>query len=125
MSSRARHLGVAGVVVEGRIRDLNELRAANFIAFSSGTSTLGAAPYSRVSTLNQPITLAADSPWPVTVHPGDVIVGDVDGVVRIPADKIDQVLALCKTNSEMDGKCMADIEQGVTIREAFAKHRGK
>ncbi|KND00652.1 bifunctional 4-hydroxy-4-methyl-2-oxoglutarate aldolase/oxaloacetate decarboxylase [Spizellomyces punctatus DAOM BR117] len=125
MSARASQLGCVGVVVEGRIRDLREHWGLNFPVFSSGTSTLGASPYVRVTSVGEPITLGTECGWPVVVRNGDMIVADIDGVVRVPLDRVEEVVQVAQKGVETDAKCMKDLLNGRSIVDAFAEHRGK
>lgn len=123
MSTRAKILDVAGVVIEGNCRDLNEIRDIGVPVFASGTSTLGAGMFVKVSSVNEPITIARESQWPVTVNPGDIIVADRDGCVCVPLDKAEEVAKLCEKMSEIDSKCILDIQNGFGIKETFHKYR--
>ncbi|KAJ3094141.1 hypothetical protein HDU97_008455 [Phlyctochytrium planicorne] len=126
MTARAKMLGSVGVIVDGRVRDVNELREAGFPVFATrGTSVLGAAGYVRPVRVGEPVVLCRDSAWPVLVNPGDFVVADVDGAVRVPAGKVEEVVRLAKEIREVDAKCLADINLGATIVEAFKTHRGK
>ncbi|KAI9090058.1 RraA-like protein [Phlyctochytrium arcticum] len=125
MSARAETIGCQAVVVEGRIRDLNEHRYLGFPVFSSGISVLGASPFARVSRVGQPVVLGASCGWPVLVNNGDMIVADGNGVVRVPIDAVDQVVQLARESKRIDDKCMADLRDGWPIAETFAKHRQK
>jgi regulator of RNase E activity RraA len=75
----------------------------------------------RPSELNVPVTMSG---CPVTVHPGDIIVGDQDGVVCVPQNLIDQVVASCDKYVAIDNQCMEDISKGKGVQETFAKYRG-
>lgn len=110
--------------------------------FARGHSVLGQAPFTRPSELNVPLTIAdptlnpAPAPAageaaadpcfpPATVHPGDYVLADVDGVVVVPPSLVDQVLALARKGREVDARVAADLKQGVSVAEAFKRHRGK
>ncbi|KAJ3378243.1 hypothetical protein HDU92_007562 [Lobulomyces angularis] len=123
LGTRAKKIGVKGVVIEGRLRDLKELWDMEFPAFATGNSTMGAAPFSRVSTVGEPITLAADTIAPVVVKEGDIIVGDIDGVVRIPKDKLDKVLKILQFLTLQDEKVLQHILKGETLKNSFEKFR--
>ncbi|WFC96987.1 hypothetical protein MBRA1_003653 [Malassezia brasiliensis] len=129
MTARAQHLGVQGVVLDGRCRDLQEHRASQFPVFARGHSVLGQSPFTRPSRLQVPLEIAdptAGGAFPaVTVHPGDILVADVDGVVSVPRDLVEQVVALAQQGRDVDGRCMEDLRAGAGIRETFARHRGK
>lgn len=93
--------------------------------FAKGQSTMGAAPFCKVGSVGEPIVLADSTPWPVIVKTGDIIVADRDGVVRVPIEHVDQIVEYCSKRVEVDAKCMQDIQDGASIVETFAKHRGK
>lgn len=59
------------------------------------------------------------------VSPGDVAFSDsVNGVVVIPRDKVDAVLELLPQLTSADEKVKRDVQEGVSVREAFRRHRG-
>lgn len=135
MTARAQSLGVQGVVIDGRCRDLGEHRESEFPVFARGHSILGQSPFTRPSELQVPLEIvdptvprgANGAPlFPAaTVHPGDVLLADADGVVSVPADLAAQVVELATEGRRVDGLCMADLRAGKGIKETFALHRGK
>lgn len=133
MTAGANRRGAQGVVISGRCRDLAEHRSANFSVFARGHSTLGQSPFTRPSAVNIPVTIAPEGVVPgaegafppATVNPGDVVVADEDGVVFVTPDLVTDVLRLAERGREIDAKCMADIQAGVGVQEAFRRHRGK
>lgn len=57
--------------------------------------------------------------------PGDLAVHDpTNGVVIIPQDKVDQVLELLPKLTGADDEAKADVAEGVSVKEAFKRHRG-
>ncbi|KAF8313461.1 RraA-like protein [Clavulina sp. PMI_390] len=129
MAAGAQNRGVLGAIIDGRCRDLAELRSIGLPVFARGQSTLGQGTFTRPSRLNVPITIkpiANDEQtlFPaVTVKPEDIIVADLDGVVCIPRDMAAEVAKRCQRSKEIDDKCMADIRAGKGIKETFAKWR--
>jgi len=87
VSKKARHRGVAGFVVDGVIRDLPEIKAlGDFPVFARDVTPIG--PMHRgPGEINYPIACGG-----VVVNPGDVIVGDLNGVVVVPAEFADNLL---------------------------------
>jgi 4-hydroxy-4-methyl-2-oxoglutarate aldolase len=83
----AQTLGIGGLVVDGVIRDIVGVKALNFPVFSRGT-TVAASGKAGVGEVNVPISCGG-----VSVKPGDIIVGDADGVVVIPQAKEQRILA--------------------------------
>ncbi|EUC64392.1 ribonuclease E inhibitor RraA dimethylmenaquinone methyltransferase, putative [Rhizoctonia solani AG-3 Rhs1AP] len=132
MTAGAQFRGVHGVVIDGRIRDLIEHRAAGFPVFARGHSTLGQSPFTRPSELNVPVTILPRPDFEgafentfsaVEVHPGDIIVADIDGVVCIPPELLASVIDSCRYSKQVDEKCMIDIQQGRSIQETFQDWR--
>lgn len=87
ISTKARHRGIAGVVVDGLIRDLPEIRAlGDFPVFARGVTPIG--PLHRgPGEINHPVSIGG-----IVVNPGDVIVGDLNGVVVAPRDNAQALL---------------------------------
>ena len=81
VSAKARHRGVMGFVVDGLIRDLPGIRGlGDFPVFARGVTPIG--PLHRgPGEINHPISAGG-----IVVHPGDVIVGDLNGVVVVPRE---------------------------------------
>lgn len=59
------------------------------------------------------------------MNPGDVVVGDEDGVVVVPVGMVDKVIEVAEEGEKVDERCRADILEGKGVKETFAKHRGK
>ncbi len=59
----------------------------------------------------------------VVIRPGDVLFGDVDGVVRIPAQYLDQVYEKAEMIVNQDAKCMRALQDGMSLKDAFAAFR--
>jgi regulator of RNase E activity RraA len=92
MSIRAKTLGAAGVVIDGQFRDLAEHQELGISLFA-----LGSGSFTRSSELNIPVTYSsAEGGEAVVVRPGDFIVGDADGVVAVPVEKIERCVELCQ-----------------------------
>jgi 4-hydroxy-4-methyl-2-oxoglutarate aldolase len=79
-----RALGCRGVITNGGVRDLPEMEALGFHAFSSLLSVSHA--YVRVVEVGVPVRVGG-----FTVHPGDLLHGDCHGVVLVPAEIASQV----------------------------------
>ncbi|KAF7720925.1 hypothetical protein EC973_005771 [Apophysomyces ossiformis] len=120
MSARAMAKNVQGVVIDGRVRDLNEQRSMGFPIFARQHSTLPQSTFVRPSELQVPVTLET-----ITVNPGDIMVADLDGVICVPQELIHDVITSCEKYTAIDNQCMEALKQGHGIKETFAKYRGK
>ncbi len=86
--ANAAHLrGIAGVVVDGPVRDIDEYRCIGFPVFSRATTTRTARGRLREAAVDGPVTVGD-----VTVHPGDFVIADGSGVVFVAADRLDEIL---------------------------------
>ncbi|WOP16877.1 RraA family protein [Ottowia sp. SB7-C50] len=88
MLSACKKLGLAGVVVDGAIRDRLELLELGFPVFSAGFNPAGPTKFVP-GRINHPISVGG-----AVVNPGDLVVGDADGVVVIERAKAPAMLAL-------------------------------
>ena len=110
MMSRARQRGVAGIVIWGAIRDSAEIAAGTYPVYASGVTHRG--PYKNgPGEINVPINMGG-----MAVNPGDVIVGDADGLVAVPLEMAERVLASAKSILEKETKAMKEIEAGTVDR---------
>ena len=119
MSTRAKNLGAQGVVVDGRVRDVMEHRESGFPVFARSTSILGSKNFTRAARLNVSVQFRGDL-W---VHPGDVLVGDVDGVVVVPQTLVEQVVELCRERSEIDEAMFIGLRRGEKMGALIEKQR--
>ena len=83
----AHRRGIAGFVLDGLVRDIGEVRELGFPVYGRGVIPKPGGK-SATAPLNQPVTCGG-----VTVHAGDVLVADEDGVAVVPAARAGQVLA--------------------------------
>ena len=106
MSSLAEKRGAAGFVIHGAIRDSAEIGARRFPVYACGITHRG--PYKNgPGEINAPIALGG-----MVVHPGDIIVGDADGVVAVPLAHAAEVLALAKAQLARETATLKAIAKG-------------
>ncbi|SNR84705.1 RraA family protein [Actinoplanes regularis] len=86
----AHRRGVAAFVLDGLIRDLGEVRDLGFPVFARGVIPIPGTK-DKLGTHGEPVRCGG-----ITVRPGDVVVADEEGVVVVPADRHDQVLAAAR-----------------------------
>jgi regulator of RNase E activity RraA len=115
MSTRARALGAQGAVVDGFHRDTRGILALGFPVFSAGAYAQDQRLRGRVIDFRCPIEFGNG----VRVRPGDVIVGDVDGVLTIPGEHAADIVRLALEKVEGEKKVQRMIEQGEPTQSVF------
>ena len=99
-----RRLG--GIIIDGAIRDVNRLRTVSIPVYAAGVTPAG--PYKEgPGEINFPVVCGG-----VVVHPGDIIVGDADGVVVIKPQDASSVLEKASAKSRDEQQTLIDIENG-------------
>ncbi len=113
MSQQCVALGVAAVVIDGAVRDSEAIRELGFPMYAAGLNPNG--PTKSVSgRLNHPISIGG-----VTVHPGDLVVGDADGVTVIERAKAAAMLPLASAKVAAETQRIADIKSRKALRPAW------
>lgn len=106
MTAAANQRGLAGIIVDGCIRDFAENRADTLPIYCRGAAPGGPHKGWR-GNINVPIACAG-----VVVNPGDIVAGDDDGIVVIPQSKAEEVLAEAKTRLNAEAEWYRRIAQG-------------
>ncbi|MBP2627511.1 MAG: Dimethylmenaquinone methyltransferase [Firmicutes bacterium] len=100
----ARKKGIAGFIIDGAIRDIGTLKIMDIPIYAAGVTPAG--PYKDgPGEINVPITCGG-----VVVQPGDILVGDEDGIVVINPQDAPELLIKAKAKSEAEYKTMEEIE---------------
>jgi len=98
--------GIAGLVIDGVIRDIEHLRKMDFPVFAKGFSPNGC-DKDGPGTINKTITCGN-----VIVEPGDLIVGDDNGVAVVPKEQIEQVIEEARTIKSKEANRLKQIDKG-------------
>jgi regulator of RNase E activity RraA len=106
----------AGCVTDGLVRDIRQIAQMRFPVFHGGVGPLDSKGRGRVMQIEVPVMCAG-----VLVRPQDVVVGDADGVVVVPREVEEQVLALAleKVNGENDTR--EALRQGESLASVFQR----
>ncbi|MBA2964523.1 MULTISPECIES: RraA family protein [Ramlibacter] len=106
MVATAVKIGVAGVVLNGAVRDAQEIGQGEFPLYAAGVTHRG--PYKDgPGEINVPISIDG-----MVIHPGDLILGDADGLLCVPFDDAEEILAATHRKMDAEKKTLADIAAG-------------
>lgn len=109
----AKKRGAAGMVVDGAIRDIKSISADTFPCFAR--CAIHAGPYKDgPGRINVPISIGG-----MVVNPGDIVVGDEDGVLAFSVDGAEQLLGLVAAQEQREDEILRSIEGGTF--ESFLK----
>lgn len=107
ISMKARHRGIAGFVIDGLLRDLPAiLKLGDFPVFARGVTPIG--PLHRgPGEINFAVSVGG-----IVVHPGDVIVGDLNGVVVVPQEVAGELLARLRERAPAERAYSGSVARG-------------
>src|SRR6266403_2670584 len=117
MSTRARKLGSRGAVLNGYVRDTKAILNMSFPTFAFGSYGQDSAPRYKVVDFRIPIEVGQ-----VRVRPADILVGDIDGVLVVPAEAEEEVFTRALQKVRGEKLVRKAIEAGSSAVEAFAKY---
>jgi len=124
VAARMRKLGAPLVVVDGRVRDVPELKLP---VYARGTSTVGAGAGSKVVGVGGEVVVGGgggEGGGGVKVCEDDWVFADEQGVVVFPRAVLEGVVGLVRGIALADRKVMMDVLCGRGLAEAFKEHRG-
>ncbi len=110
--------GLAGAVLDAGVRDVEELEGLGFTVYARGAvPSTSVGRYVTVSK-GEPVVCGG-----VEVRPGDILAGDGDGVVVVPAERAEEVLKVARDLDERERKTMRSVRELKSVRKAIDLHR--
>jgi len=106
MAAHAQKAGIAGFVIDGAVRDTEECARGSFPIFAAGANPNGPLK-GAAGRINWPVSLAGTS-----VNPGDLIVGDADGVVVVPGELAAAIVGGAQAKVDAEAERMKAIGRG-------------
>lgn len=104
--TKARHRSIAGFVVDGLVRDIPGIMDLDFPVYARGITPIG--PLHRgPGEVNFPIQCGG-----IVVHPGDIIIGDMNGVVVVPQEIAPTLLQRLMNRREAEAEYLAAVQRG-------------
>ena len=109
--------GAAGCVTDGLVRDVGQIRALGFPSFATGNGAIKLHGRGRLVAIDVPVQCGG-----VWVSPGDLIFGDVDGVVVVPQVVEAEVLAHALERAELERHIVEELRAGVSVIDLYRKY---
>jgi 4-hydroxy-4-methyl-2-oxoglutarate aldolase len=117
LSTASRARGAEGCVTDGLVRDVRQIRAMAFPVFHGGIGPLDSRGRGKMMAMDVPTECGG-----VLVRTGDLVFGDVDGVVVIPQGIAGEVIAAALDKVTGENKTRAHLEEGMLLAEVYARY---
>jgi len=117
LSTASQARGAAGCITDGLVRDIKQIRAMRFPVFQGGIGPLDTKGRARMMERDIPVDCAG-----VRVRSGDIVFGDADGVVVIPSERAEEVIAKALEKAKGEDTTREELRQGKLLAEVFARH---
>jgi 4-hydroxy-4-methyl-2-oxoglutarate aldolase len=111
LTAAAQARDLAGLAIDGAVRDIDAIRQVKFPVFSRG-SAIGSCTKERPGQAGVPIPFGG-----VLVRPGDLILGDADGLVVVEQERLDDVYEKALTRRQRESDIISKLRQGRTTME--------
>jgi len=113
----AKARGCQGVILDGNLRDTEGLLRIGFQVFYSALSPLNAIGRWEMSEKQLPVTIDG-----VTIEPGDIIIGDFDGIAVVPRAEAERVLLEAESVNAAEAKVRVEAAQGISPMQSLERH---
>lgn len=117
LSTASQARGAAGCITDGLVRDIKQIRAMGFPVFHGGIGPLDTKGRARMMERDIPVQCGG-----VRVTSGDIVFGDADGVVVIPIERAEEVIAKALEKAKGENNTRDELRQGKLLGEVFARH---
>lgn len=118
MSTRAQQRGLAGVVVDGAVRDTAQVRALGFPMFARAV-TCRCGTHAQIGQWQTTVCCGR-----VPVRPGDWVVADGDGIVCVPPDLLDAAAEAAEAIHRREARIAEALGEGLSLPDAAARAKG-
>jgi regulator of RNase E activity RraA len=114
LSTATRARGGRGVVLDGHTRDVRKIEAMGFPVFSTGMRPVDSKGRGAIVAVGEPVLCGG-----VLVNPGDLVFGDIDGIVVVPRVVEAEAIRLAREKARGENEMREWLANGKTLREAF------
>lgn len=116
LSSAAMHRGCCGAVIDGAVRDRHKMRQMKFVVHARGTSPYDSQDRQRVIAFDVPVDLGG-----ITVHPGDIIAADDDGIVIVPRAIQSEIVLAAWNKATAENEMRIAVQGGMSATAAYQR----
>ena len=113
LSVGAMERGIAGLIIDGCVRDASAIEQLGFPVFCRGLCIRGTTKFGQ-GKLNESIIIGD-----IMINPGDIVVGDRDGVVIVPIDRAEEAIEKSIAREEKEKDTLAQLRSGKTSIEIY------
>ena len=117
MSTACVRRGGRGAVTDGLIRDVRRIRALGLPVFAAGYKPVDSRGRGQVVAFDVPVEISG-----VRIEPGDLVVGDLDGVVVVPRAVEREVLEIAAHKATAENHTREELEQGHLLADVYARY---
>jgi regulator of RNase E activity RraA len=117
LTTAARARGAAACVTDGLVRDVRHIRAMGFPVYHGGIGPLDTRGRARMMEIDTPVVCGG-----VLVRTGDIVFGDVDGVVVIPREAAGEAIARAQAKVTSENHTREELARGSLLRDVYAKY---
>lgn len=117
LSTAACMRGAAGCVTDGLVRDILAIRKMPFPVFHGGIGPLDSKGRGQIMAIDVPVTCGG-----VLVAPGDIVIGDADGIVVVPGKVESEILAWLDEKLSGEAKSLDALRSGEYLRDVYARY---
>ncbi len=117
LTTAARARGAVGAVTDGFVRDVRGIRAVQFPMYHGGIAPLDSKGRGKVSDIDVPVDVAG-----VRIEPGDLVFGDVDGVIVVPRAAEEEVIARAFDKVASENTTRDELLKGAMLKDVFDRY---
>ena len=117
MSTSVRERGCTGAVIDGGVRDMDFILKMGFPVFAKFKNPASSIGRWDIKEWQVPVKIGE-----TVIRPGDFIFGDIDGVVVVPRELVMEVLIAAEDIARREDGMRAELQEGMTVTEAYKKY---
>ncbi len=116
MATASKYKGIEGAILDGGVRDITEIRDIEFQVFAKSIVPSTSIRRTRVDSINVPVVCGG-----IKVNPGDILVGDENGVVVIPPEHVTKIIERGIEIDRIESLEAEELKQGTTFIDTIKK----